>query len=104
MLGEGIELPTPPGPWSENRRSISHIVSGGRLAIQLPGSTHAPSSCGGIKTKDLTKSVELITDFIQEGVVPESIPRFIKASPIVEDSTELELVPGVHLENMGITL
>jgi hypothetical protein len=53
---------------------------------------------------DLTKSVDLITKFIHEGSVPKSVPRFIKASPIADKDTDLELVPGVNLENKDYTI
>jgi hypothetical protein len=48
---------------------------------------------------DLTRSVELIAKFIHDGIIPSSVPRFIKASPIADQDTDLELVPGVNLEN-----
>jgi type I restriction enzyme M protein len=53
---------------------------------------------------DLTKSVELISAFIHDGVIPASVPRFIKASPISDQDTDLELVPGVNLENRDYAL
>ena len=53
---------------------------------------------------DLARAEDLITEFVQEGIVPESIPRFVRACPIAEDSPDLELVPGVNLENRDCTL
>lgn len=53
---------------------------------------------------DITKSVELIAKFIHDGVVPASVPRFIKASPIADQDSDLELVPGVNLENSECAL
>jgi len=53
---------------------------------------------------DLTKSVELIAKFIHEGSVPASVPRFIRASPIADRDADLELVPGVNLENQDYTI
>ncbi len=55
-------------------------------------------------SNDLTKSVELITQFIHDGIVPASTPRFIKASPIADEDADLELVPGVNLDNRDFSL
>lgn len=56
------------------------------------------------QNNDLTKSVELIAEFIHEGIVPTSVPRFIKASPIADKDTDLEIVPGVNLDNLDYSL
>jgi len=53
---------------------------------------------------DLTRAVGLITDFIHEGIAPRSVPRFIKASPIADQDGDLELVPGVNLDNRDHSL
>jgi predicted RNA methylase len=53
---------------------------------------------------DLTKSVEFIANFVRDGDIPVSVPRFIKASPIVDANSVLELVPGVNLDNREYTL
>jgi type I restriction enzyme M protein len=53
---------------------------------------------------DLTRSIESIAKFIHEGIAPASVPRFIKASPIADQDADLELVPGVNLENTDYTL
>ena len=53
---------------------------------------------------DLVKSEEFIAEFVQEGVVPKSISRFVRAIAIDEDSPALELVPGVYLENKHCNL
>ena len=53
---------------------------------------------------DLARSEKAIVDFVWEGGIPQSVPRFIRASPIADDDPALELVPGVNLENTDCTM
>ena len=53
---------------------------------------------------DLTKCVNDVAAFVQEGTVPAAVPRFIKSSPIIGRDADLELVPGVNLDNRDFSL
>lgn len=48
---------------------------------------------------DLTRSTGLISEFVVNNATPRAVPRFIKASPIIDKDDALELVPEVNLDN-----
>ena len=85
------------------RRGVPHDYAQNVLWVQILDDGYIKRKKKRIskntENNDLTKSVELIAKFIHEGIAPRSVPRFIKASPIADKDADLELVPGVNLEN-----